>query len=482
MENEQNKMQLANEHYNKGVIAGQSGLYEIAIKEYEKALEYNPESHFKVVINVNCANTIWIKNNFQNRDGTTISDKEYKDVKKTFKLYDEAVKLYMGLTELDDKNFARESYEKAKTNLQISVLYGLTKRDKNGKPIFREDKQLSISEEESDDDGVNTKDIHESKKKHEEQIYDDFNFLNKVLNWFRISDLRLRIPVYYGVNSAILFLLSFLGFILEGTESIEVFFGVLFGGLFCGIFTGLLGYSLVMGTEVVNKVLDVVHKIPYSGIITLFLIRMPYYIHGWTAEKIYSHFFDKYTFLAEGANLVIEERYEEAAKKLELAIVRDKDLEGNFILHSSLGKTYLELQRYPETINECKIALSLESEDVKTQLKLAEAYAFNKQHNESLEMLREILKQNPEESKAIGLMGMVYLMEEMYDEAIQHLKKGISLYPQAADCHVMLAEAYVGKNMIEEATNEAQKALSLNPPDDIAEAAKRIINEHGENR
>ena len=142
MEKDQ-RMKLANDHYNQGVLAGEKQIYDRAIQEFDMALKYDPLPDLKMCIYLNYAISIWLKNNFPNRDGSTISDEEYEEVKRILSFYKEVMSIYEGLDEktvLKSGLPIKQVYDQAKNNYNAAVPYGITRRSKDGKFIFRDEK------------------------------------------------------------------------------------------------------------------------------------------------------------------------------------------------------------------------------------------------------------------------------------------------------------------------------------------------------
>lgn len=144
--NEVDRNTAANEHYNRGVLAADKGLYARAIQEYEKALEYNPSPEAKILITCNLATTLLLKIDVPNRKGggSDLSDEEYKDLQKSLGLYEQVIKMYEGLGEdavLESKLPLKELHDQARTNIKAYGPYGLTKWDeKKGHLVFRNSK------------------------------------------------------------------------------------------------------------------------------------------------------------------------------------------------------------------------------------------------------------------------------------------------------------------------------------------------------
>ncbi len=127
---------LAMKHYNQGVSAHQKGLWNRAIQEYERALEYDPSPEGKMLILFNYAMEIWVsKNNFDKRNGASVPDEEYKDAIKVVDILNQTISLYEELSEDEIMNCdlpLKDIYDNAKNNRNAFCGYGQSKRKKDG--------------------------------------------------------------------------------------------------------------------------------------------------------------------------------------------------------------------------------------------------------------------------------------------------------------------------------------------------------------
>ncbi len=135
MNENDNVKQLIGEHYNQGIENANKGLYGEAIEEFEKALRYNPPPEIKILLYHDYASMIWLKNDFQNREGASISHEEYEEVKKVHQIYKQVIDIYEKLTEnaiIETEIPVEELYNNSKNNLSAFSLYGCIWRDAQG--------------------------------------------------------------------------------------------------------------------------------------------------------------------------------------------------------------------------------------------------------------------------------------------------------------------------------------------------------------
>lgn len=302
----------------------------------------------------------------------------------------------------------------------------------------------------------------------------DNEFVKCSLSWFRVSDARLRIPIYIGWTW--LFYFFFMAF----TGASAGGFGGLVSGMFSsiplGIVMGLYVYALGVASGPLNWVLKKVSEWPWAWIVTFPFFTLPWYAFGWPAEKLYSLFFYKYTCLSMGILYIQRQEYDKALVELEKAKVSKNDTDANFMRYASLGDAYSELTRYDEAIAAYRNALQCDPEDTGVMVDLAFCHAIKEQYDEALKIFRGILATNPENTTAYLGISRCYIAMDMFNEAIGYLQQAIALEPQSAAGHKMFAEAYVGLGDDDAALKEARLALSLNPLPQVAEGAQEIID------
>lgn len=88
---------------------------------------------------------------------------------------------------------------------------------------------------------------------------------------------------------------------------------------------------------------------------------------------------------------------------------------------------------------------------------------FRSDRKEAEKLLREVIRQNPENYQAFYWLGKSYAGLGMNKKAIANLKKAVELNPKHADVHLNLAKLYKLTGKSELAIYEYEMVLSLNP-------------------
>lgn len=82
---------------------------------------------------------------------------------------------------------------------------------------------------------------------------------------------------------------------------------------------------------------------------------------------------------------------------------------------------------------------------------------------EGEKILKDIMKQNPENLMIRRSLGGIYQIRGEWDKAIREFKEIIKINPTEIDTYYMLAKSYYGKGMIEESIKTSEVALNLHP-------------------
>ncbi len=82
---------------------------------------------------------------------------------------------------------------------------------------------------------------------------------------------------------------------------------------------------------------------------------------------------------------------------------------------------------------------------------------------EGEKILREIVKQDPENLVVHHFLGKIYQDRKEWDKAIEEYSEILRINPDGIDSYYMLAKCYYGKGVIDEAIKASEAALTLHP-------------------
>lgn len=98
-----------------------------------------------------------------------------------------------------------------------------------------------------------------------------------------------------------------------------------------------------------------------------------------------------------------------------------------------------------------------------TRFKKATRYFFQKKFEMAELLLREELKENPENQAAYSYLGDIMLGKNQYDAAIELYKRSLDLNPANAEDEFRLGQTYYAKSLGNVAVNHYKNAVRINP-------------------
>ena len=196
-----------------------------------------------------------------------------------------------------------------------------------------------------------------------------------------------------------------------------------------------------------------------------------------------------YELIAGGIEDSQHGRFEDSIKKLEAALVTEKDsvpvhylLALDFYRQRDFAKAVREFSRVLElspdyslaayylglaqagsgeidaAIDSFQRALTLDATNFSAAFNLGAAYLQKKLVPQAVAALERAIAINPEYAQAYRALGEIYLFEGNHDQALASLKRAAEIAPQDAKTHSLLARTYRAKGMISEAEAEMRKA------------------------
>jgi len=84
-------------------------------------------------------------------------------------------------------------------------------------------------------------------------------------------------------------------------------------------------------------------------------------------------------------------------------------------------------------------------------------------HNEARQLVKNVLRENPDNINALNLMGSICMAQNLYSDAEAFLRKAVGLAPDFAVAWTVLSASLKEQGNLEEAVEALEKALSLEP-------------------
>lgn len=249
----------------------------------------------------------------------------------------------------------------------------------------------------------------------------------------------------------------------------KIIFSVLAIGLFTITFLKLVkkndgSYLYMLGAEFIGIVLSFIelsleNKFPVIIKLLIYIFSIIFPIIILWLEKYKKLNFPE-MFNVTIAKILQHLGKEEKAKKVITNFLNKN--KNSYISHKLLAQIYEKQENYEAAISEYTIVTELKRNDIESKYKLSFALNKNKQNEEAIIVLQEILKQKPQNEKASNLLGDILFEEERYKEAISVYMTALRYHPASYDLYYSLGMAYTMINDFKRAKEFYEKAAEIN--------------------
>lgn len=159
-----------------------------------------------------------------------------------------------------------------------------------------------------------------------------------------------------------------------------------------------------------------------------------------------------------GRQHYIIDKFEEALRAFDYAILIDEDFIGAFI---EKAKTLEELERYEEAIDNYMAAIQLEDGTPFIYLRLGLCYEKISDKKQALKYYNLTVKEDPLLDKGWLALTNLYIKEKNYQKALFFINKALQIDNESAAYWSRFAEVNIKLNLFEEAANAFQKCIGL---------------------
>ena len=174
--------------------------------------------------------------------------------------------------------------------------------------------------------------------------------------------------------------------------------------------------------------------------------------------------------LAKGEAYLKDSRYQEASLEFRNAIQIDDKLAA---AHWGLARSFEELDRFPEMLEELRKTVFLDKENLDARVKLGTYYLAGSRGRadviaESERLAKEILAKNPDHIEGHILMGGVLFAQNQKDKAFAELNHAVELDTKRVESYLSLAKFYNVTNERDKAEDTYKKAIAVNDQSSLA--------------
>ena len=136
--------------------------------------------------------------------------------------------------------------------------------------------------------------------------------------------------------------------------------------------------------------------------------------------------------------------------------------QNSYIAHKLLAQIYMKQENYDLAVNEYIRTTELKTKNIDDYYQLSVALNKNKQNEEAITILQDIIKQMPENGKITNLLGEIYFEQERYKEAVSVYMSALRYHPGSFDIYYSLGMAYTMMNDFGRAKEFYEKAAEVN--------------------
>lgn len=132
------------------------------------------------------------------------------------------------------------------------------------------------------------------------------------------------------------------------------------------------------------------------------------------------------------------------------------------VAHKFMAECYEKEENYDAAVSEYKKVTELNRNDLDIAYRLAFVMNKNKQNEQAIEVLQDILRHKPESENATNLLGDIYFEEEKYKEAASLYMAALRYHPGSYDLYYSLGMVYTMCNDFSRAKECYEKAAEIN--------------------
>jgi arylsulfatase A-like enzyme/Tfp pilus assembly protein PilF len=147
-----------------------------------------------------------------------------------------------------------------------------------------------------------------------------------------------------------------------------------------------------------------------------------------------------------------------AAPAFARALELDPDRPG---VRQNYGKLLRELERYPESERELRLAAAAADDDLAPKISLAATLVAERKHEEAAQLIDAVLAKSPSDPDALGVKGQLLASEGRVKEALPYFEKATTT--SAPEPFIDLARAYLAAGDAAKAQDAAGEALTRSP-------------------
>ncbi len=163
--------------------------------------------------------------------------------------------------------------------------------------------------------------------------------------------------------------------------------------------------------------------------------------------------------------LVLEQKYAEAAERLESALREEPMIPQALLV---LSTCYVELGRTEEAKAKLELVLKEDPENIPALISMANILLDERKDDDVIALCRQTLSLDERNTQAHMLIGEIYLGRLMHSEALPHLERAVEIQPKVARSRLTLGACLLGLKQYARAEAELKQVVQESPKHPLA--------------
>jgi tetratricopeptide (TPR) repeat protein len=175
--------------------------------------------------------------------------------------------------------------------------------------------------------------------------------------------------------------------------------------------------------------------------------------------------FPVFQAVTAAGELVMEEKYAEAAARLESALREEPMIPQALLV---LSTCYVELGRPEEAKTKLDLLLREDPENISALISMANILLEERKDDDVIALCRQTLALDERNTQALTLIGDIQMGRFNYSEALPHLEKALEIQPKVSRSRLTLGACLLGLKQYERAEAELKQVIREAPRHPLA--------------
>jgi arylsulfatase A-like enzyme/tetratricopeptide (TPR) repeat protein len=170
--------------------------------------------------------------------------------------------------------------------------------------------------------------------------------------------------------------------------------------------------------------------------------------------------FPVFQAVTSAGSMILEQKYSEAAEKLEAALQEEPMIPQALLV---LSTCYVELGRTEEAKAKLDLLLKEDPENIPALVSMANILLEERRDEDVITLCKQTLSMDERNTQAHLLLGEIYLGRLKYAEALPHLEKAVEIQPKMIRSHLTLGACLLGIKQYDRAEKELEQVIQEFP-------------------